>query len=201
MFQGDRLQKSSRQENSGSNRGKNHSWDIYMCTTRSGAAGERRRRPACTIDWSWHILPPRPPSPFHGKVVHRSRPSLAFCYSSISAIIGFLTPLSPPWTGSLSIAYETNIDLSTCILDSSIDKTERGGKTRGKIKSRHEREERKVSRSKAGTTCWDYFSKSWERNRGVSFINVQNTAAMWKRRSRSSVYEMQVHVQVKRRRT
>lgn len=134
-----------------------------MCIARSGGAGERRRRPACTIDWSWHILPPRPPPPFHGKVVHRGRPSLAFCCSSISAIIGFLAPLSPPWTGSLSIAYETNIDLSTCILDSSIDETKRGGKTRGKIKSRREREERKDAHLGRNLL---FAAQNRERNRG-----------------------------------
>jgi len=137
-----------------------------MCIARSGGAGERRRRPACTIDWSWHILPPRPPPPFHGKVVHRGRPSLAFCCSSISAIIGFLAPLSPPWTGSLSIAYETNIDLSTCILDSSIDKTKRGGK----IKSRREREERKdayLGRKLGRPVVIICGSKSWKKQRDL----------------------------------
>lgn len=35
------------------------------------------RRPACTIDWSWHIpSPPRPPPWIHGKVVHRRPPPL-----------------------------------------------------------------------------------------------------------------------------
>lgn len=102
--------------------------------------------------------------------------SLAFCCPSTSAIIGFLALLllypSYRWTSlTPSIAYETNIDLSTCTLGSSINGSmvsyNSGTRIRencparkrtDKIKSSSawEREDTsRVSRSKAGTTCRD----------------------------------------------